>query len=316
VRAAVLHEYGTPVLGAFEEPVASGRQLVVEVAVAGLNPVDVRKASGTYFADVPPLPSVAGLEGVGRVAGSGRRVYFERAVAPFGSMAERALVDDSALAELPDAIDDGLAAALGIAGLAGWLPLAWRARVQPGETVLVLGATGVVGQVAVQAARLLGAGRVVAAGRDPELLAHAAGALGADATVDLSTARSVDELAGAFRDAAGGEIDVVLDPLWGVPGAAAVEALGTGGRLVQLGQSAGAEATLSSAAIRGKQLALLGYINFGAPAEVRWEAYRTLVAHAVAGRMSVEVERIPLEQVADAWARVQAGAGRKLVLVP
>jgi NADPH:quinone reductase-like Zn-dependent oxidoreductase len=182
--------------------------------------------------------------------------------------------------------------------------------------VLVLGATGVVGQVAVQAARLLGAGRVVAAGRDPELLAHAAGALGADATVDLSTARSVDELAGAFRDAAGGEIDVVLDPLWGVPGAAAVEALGTGGRLVQLGQSAGAEATLSSAAIRGKQLALLGYINFGAPAEVRWEAYRTLVAHAVAGRMSVEVERIPLEQVADAWARVQAGAGRKLVLVP
>jgi NADPH:quinone reductase-like Zn-dependent oxidoreductase len=315
VRAAVLHEYGTPAVGEFEEPVAGEGQVVLEVAVAGLNPVDVRKASGTYFAGRPPLPSVAGTEGVGRVAGDRRRVYFDGPVAPFGSMAERALVADDSLVELPDAIDDGLAVALGIAGLAGWLPLAWRARLQPGETVLVLGATGVVGQIAVQAARLLGARRVVAAGRDAAALARAADELGADATVDLR-ATPPAELAPAFRAAAGGDVDIVLDPLWGAPAAAAIEALGVGGRLVQLGQSAGAEATIPSASIRGRQLELLGYLNFLVPADVRRDAYRTLVEHAVAGRIDVAVERVPLQDVADAWARVQASARRKLVLVP
>jgi NADPH:quinone reductase-like Zn-dependent oxidoreductase len=316
VHAAVLHAYGTPAFGDFEEPVAGEGQAVVEVAVAGLNPVDVRKAAGLYFSGRPPLPSVAGTEGVGRVTGSGRRVYFEAAVAPFGSMAERALVAHEALVELPDGIDDGLAAAMGIAGLAGWLPLAWRARLQPGETVLVLGATGVVGQVAVQAARLLGAGRVVAAGRDREGLAHAADALGADATVDLRAPASPEQLAEAFRDAAGGEIDVVLDPLWGAPAAAAIEALRVGGRLVQLGQSAGAAAEIPSASIRGRGLEILGYLNVLVPAGVRRGAYRTLVAHAAAGRIAIEVERVALRDVADAWARVQGSAHRKLVLVP
>lgn len=315
VHAAVLREYGIPAFGEFEEPVAGEGLVVVEVAAAGLNPVDLRKASGTYFAGRPPLPSVAGTEGVGRVAGDGRRVYFELAVPPFGSMAERALVAEEALHALPEAIDDGLALALGIAGLAGWLPLAWRARLQPGETVLILGATGVVGQIAVQAARLLGARRVVAAGRDAVGLARAADELGADAVVDLR-ATPAEQLADAFREAAGGEVDVVLDPLWGAPAAAAIEALGVGGRLVQLGQSAGAEAMLPSASIRGRQLEILGYLNALAPPEVRRAAYRTLVEHAVGGRIAVEVERIPLRDVADAWARTASGAGRKLVLVP
>lgn len=204
--------------------------------------------------------------------------------------------------------------ALGVAGLAGWLPLAWRARLQPGETVLVLGATGVVGQIAVQAARLLGAGRVVAAGRDAAMLAHAAERLGADETVDLRAGGAA--LADAFRTAAGGDVDVVLDPLWGAPGAAALDALGTGGRLVQLGQSAGAEATISSAQIRGRQRDILGYTNFLVPAEVRREAYRMLVEHAAEGRIAVDVERIPLYDVTEAWGRLDGGAHRKLVLVP
>lgn len=314
MHAAVLHEYGTPAFGEFAEPAAGEGQVVVEVAVAALNPVDVRKASGTYFAGRPPLPSVAGTEGVGRVAGDGRRVYFEVAAPPFGSMAERTLVPREALVELPDEIDDGLAAALGIAGLAGWLPLAWRARLRPGETVLVLGATGVVGQVAVQAARLLGAGRVVAAGRDAAGLERAVH-LGADATVDLG-ATPPSQLTDAFRAAAGGDVDVAVDPLWGAPAAAAVEALGVGGRLVQLGQSAGAETTLPSASIRGRHLEILGHLNFLVPPVVRHDAYRTLVDHALARRIALEVERVPLRAVADAWARVQAGAHRKLVLVP
>ncbi len=316
MHAAVLHELGAaPVYEAFEEPVAADGQVVVEVAVAGVNPVDVRRASGTYMSGPPPLPSVVGMEGVGRIAGDGRRVYFDLPVPPFGSFAERALVFADAVTELPDHVDDDLAAALGIAGLAGWLPLAWRARLQPGETVLVLGATGVVGQIAVQAARLLGAGRIVAAGRDPAMLERAA-QLGADATVDLASAGSQEQLTAVFREAAGGDVDVVHDPLWGVPAAAAIEALGVGGRLIQLGQSAGAEATLPSATIRGRLLDVRGYLNGFAPADVHREAYRTLLDHAAAGRIEVEVERIPLADVADAWERVQRSAHRKLVLVP
>jgi NADPH:quinone reductase-like Zn-dependent oxidoreductase len=316
MHAAVLHAHGgKPIYEAFEEPVAGDGQVVVEVSVAGVNPVDVRKASGTFVSGPPPLPSVVGSEGVGRIVGDGRRVYFGSSVAPFGAFAERTLVDDGDPIELPDEIDDGVAVALGVAGLAGWLPLAWRAGLQAGETVLVLGATGIVGQLAVQAARLLGAGRIVAAGRDPGMLERAL-QLGAHTTVELGARVEGAELTEAFRAAAGGDVDVVHDPLWGAPAAAAVEALSAHGRLVQLGQSAGADATLSSASIRGRHLNVLGYLNFLVPADVRRDAYRTLVEHAVAGRIQVEVERLPLAQVADAWERVQRSAHRKLVLVP
>lgn len=314
MHAAVLHEYGaTPRYEPFDAPTAGDGEAVVDVAVASVNPVDMRKASGAFATGAPPLPSVVGMEGVGRIVGEGRRVYFDAPVAPYGAFAERTLVRAADLYELPDGVEDGLAAALGVAGLAGWLPLAWRARLQPGETVLVLGATGIVGQVAVQAAKLLGAGRIVAAGRDGELLERARD-LGADATVDVGEAAG--DLAGAFRAAAGGDLHVVIDPLWGAPGAAALEALAKSGRLVQLGQSAGAEATVSSAVVRGNQLDLLGYSNFNVPADVKREAYATLVEHAVAGRIAIETERVPLREIADAWARVQAGARRKLLVVP
>jgi NADPH:quinone reductase-like Zn-dependent oxidoreductase len=312
VRAAVLHEYGAPRYGEFDEPVAGEGQVVVEVAAAGVNPVDLAKAAGTFYAGKPPLPSVAGSEGVGHVAGEGRRVYFDMPIVPHGSMAERALVVAEGLVDVPDGLDDGVAVALGIAGLAAWLPLVWRAHMQPGETVLVLGATGVVGQIAVQAAKLLGAGRVVAAGRDADGLLHAA-ELGADATVSLA---EEDDLTAAFRAAAEGDVDVVVDPLWGAPAVAALGALGVGGRLVQIGQSAGAEASVPSAFVRGRLADIRGHTNFLVPAEVRHEAYRRMAEHAAAGELVVDVERIPLRDVADAWERQRAGAHRKLVLVP
>jgi len=316
MHAAVLHAYGaTPVYETFEEPGAGSGQVVVEVAAAGVNPVDVRKASGTFVSGPPPLPSVVGSEGVGRIAGGGPRVYFGSSVAPFGAFAERTLVAEDEPIELPDALDDGVAVALGVSGLAAWLPLAWRARLRPGETVLVLGATGIVGQLAVQAARLLGAGRVVAAGRDAAMLERAR-ELGADATVNLGEVEPGEPLTRAFREAAGGDVDIVHDPLWGAPAAAALEALAVDGRLVQLGQSAGAEATLTSAPMRGRHLSVLGYMNYLVPPDVRRDAYRALVEHAVAGRLAVEVERMARAQVGEAWERVQHSAHRKLVLVP
>jgi NADPH:quinone reductase-like Zn-dependent oxidoreductase len=284
MRAAILREYGaTPQVGEFEAP---DGEVVVDVLAAGLNPIDLRIASGTLAARRPPLPCVVGSEGVGRTA-DGRRVYFGSSS---GSLAERAAVPAEELVEVPEGIEDAHALAYGIAGLAAWLALD-KARLTEGETVLVLGASGPVGAIAVQLARLRGAGRVIAASRREP--GH------------------VDP-AGPFEDG----IDVVVDPLWGAPAAAAIRAMAFRGRLVQLGQSAGGEAALASADIRFKELEILGHTNFAAPPEARAEALRAMWAHAAAGELSVEVEAVPLERAAEAWERQAAAPGRKLVVVP
>ncbi|HEY3864732.1 MAG TPA: zinc-binding dehydrogenase [Solirubrobacteraceae bacterium] len=310
MRAAVLREYGVPSPGDFEEPAAGPGEAVVEVLAAGLNPVDVAICAGRFYAGKPPLPSVAGREGVGTL--DGERVYFDAPIAPFGSMAERALVDPSSTYAVPDGLDEGVAVALGISGLAAWLALTWRANVQPGEHVLVLGASGVLGQIAVQAAKLLGAARVVAAARSAEGLERCL-ALGADAAVRLG---EPDDLPAALREAAEGRIDVVIDPVFGDPFVAAVNAASFGARIVQIGAGAGAEAMVPSAPIRGKMLVLMGHTNFAAPPAVKREAYGKLAAAAARGEIVVDVDRIPLEQVAEAWDRLAAGSHRKLVLVP
>ncbi len=310
MRAAVLHEYGVPSPGEFEEPAAGSGQAVVEVLAAGLNPVDVAICAGRFYAGKPPLPSVAGREGVGML--DGERVYFDAPIAPFGSMAERALVDPSSTYPVPEGLDQGVAVALGISGLAAWLALTWRAKLQPGEHVLVLGASGVLGQIAVQAAKLLGAARVVASARSAEGLERCL-ALGADAAVRLG---EPEDLPVALAAAADGRIDVVVDPLFGEPFVAAVNAASFGARLVQIGAGAGSEATIGSAAIRGKMLVIMGHANFAAPPEVKREAYGKLAEAAANGRIGVDADRIPLDQLAEAWDRLAAGSHRKLVLVP
>jgi NADPH:quinone reductase-like Zn-dependent oxidoreductase len=310
VRAAVLREYGVPSPDEFEEPAAADGQAVVEVLAAGLNPVDVAICAGRFYAGKPPLPSVAGREGVGML--DGERVYFDAPITPFGSMAERALVDPGSTYPVPDGLDDGVAVALGISGLAAWLALTWRAELKEGEHVLVLGASGVLGQIAVQAAKLLGAARVVAAARSAEGLERCL-ALGADAAVRFGER---DDLPGALAAAAEGRIDVVIDPLFGDPFVAALNAASFGARLVQIGAGAGAEVTVPSAPIRGKMLVLMGHTNFAAPPEVKREAYGNLAAAAARGTIVVDADRIPLEQVGEAWERLAAGSHRKLVLVP
>jgi NADPH:quinone reductase len=278
-----------------EAPDPSGESL--EVLAAPLNPIDRSVAAGQFYGGHPPLPYVPGCEFVGREAG-GRVVWTfggGLGLARNGGMAERA-EPGTVIVEVPDGADPALAAALGIAGLAGWMPVAWRAPVREDDRVLVLGATGTAGQVAVQAAKLLGAAHVVAAGRDAEGLEQAL-ELGADETVQLD---------GDF-----GEPTYVFDPLCGEPLERAVAAAAPGARIVQLGQSAGPAATLPSAAIRGKQLELYGFSDFAVPAEVLADHYVRLVGHAVAGEIRLEVERVPLEQVGEAWSR-----RGKLVVVP
>src|SRR5918997_2597215 len=211
MRAAVLHEHGgVPALEEFRDPSAEPGAVMLELEAAAMNPVDVRVASGQFALERYDVPYVAGKEGVGR-GPDGQLAYFEYSRKPFGAFAERTLVEEGDLYPVPDGLDPALAVCLGVSGLAAWLGLGWRGRLAEGETVLVLGASGVVGQIAVQAAKLLGAGRVVAAARSAEGLERATG-LGADAVVALGAG---GELPAAMRDASGGDgYDVVLDPLW------------------------------------------------------------------------------------------------------
>src|SRR5215211_123630 len=245
MRAAVLHSHGAaPAVEEFREPEPEPGADLLELQVAAMNPIDVRIASGAFPRERYEPPYVAGKEGIGRRPDGGL-VYFEYSRKPFGAFAARTLIDAGSGYPVPEGLDPGLAVCLGVSGLAAWLSLEWRGRLEPGESVLVLGATGVVGQIAVQAARLLGAGRVVAAGRDEAALARAE-SLGADACVRLAG----EDVPGALRAASRGDgFDLVLDPLWGEPAVAAIAAVKPFGRVVNMGQSAGAEASLASAAV-------------------------------------------------------------------
>jgi NADPH2:quinone reductase len=312
VRAAVVREVGALAeVGDVTEP--SGE--TIAVLAAPINPIDLAVSRGVLATGHPPLPYVPGCEAVGRTA-DGRVVWIfggSLGRTANGGMAERTAIGDAYMIDVLDGADPVLAAGLGIAGLAGWLPLAWRAPLTGGEEVLVLGATGSVGLVAVQTAKLLGAARVVAAGRSAAGLERAA-QHGADGTLRFD---EHDDLAAAFREAFDGEgPSYVFDPLWGEPAAAAVQAARARATIVNLGQSAGATAELSSAAVRFKNLSILGHTNYLVPPDELADHYRRLVGHAVAGEIRLDVERVPLDSVADAWRRQAEGPRAKLVVVP
>jgi NADPH2:quinone reductase len=283
-----------------------------------LNPIDVNVGAGRFYGGSPALPYVPGCECVGRVVAgealaAGTLAWAHGAgmgVRRDGALAELLVVPEDVCVPVSEGSDPALAAALGVAGLAGWLPVAVRAPVQEGETVLVLGATGTVGLVALQGARLLGAGRVVAAGRRPEALERAL-RLGADAVVSCEE----PDLAAALREACGGDgPSLVVDPLWGEPVVAAAKAAAPGARIVNIGQSAGPAAPLLSADVRGKQLNVLGYSNFGTPREVLNREYLRLVELAHSGEIEVEIERFAFARAEEAWQRQADGAGVKVVI--
>jgi NADPH:quinone reductase-like Zn-dependent oxidoreductase len=310
VKAAVVTELdGRPGLADFPDPVAGEGQVVVNVTAAGVHHLDVGKASKGFYAAPPRLPFVLGSDGVGHLA-DGRRVFFDEPVAPYGSWAEKALLSQAHLLEPTEGVEDVVAAALGNTGLAAWLALTWRGHLRPGQTVLVLGATGAVGTVAVQAAKVLGAGRVVAADRNAKRLERLR-KRGADATVTLA---SGTDLPAAFRQAARGGVDIIIDPLWGEPALAAMKAAGRGARHVQIGQMAGTHVDLPAAVLRSAGIEVLGFVVFHAPLEVRREAYLRLTEHAARGEISLDVKPSPLAQVATAWKRQQEGPRTKLVL--
>ena len=304
MRAARIAELGSP--PALVDLDDAGGSEVLAVA---LNPLDLAVSAGRFYGGHPPLPYVPGCEAV--VRRDGRRVYLNGG--GYGTLRDGFLAErtDCPLpgVPVPGGLDDTSAAACGIAGMAGWAPVARRAPVRPGDRVLVLGATGTAGSVAVQGAKLLGAERVVAAGRNPERLARAL-ELGADATVRLDE----DDLPSRLGDACGGEgPTLVVDLVWAEPARAAVVAAAPGARIVHVGQSAGPEATLTSGDVRGKQLSILGYSNFRLSDPELADVYTELADHVAAGRIRIELDAYPLEHIGDAWAAQQRGA--KVVLV-
>ena len=314
MRAAVLHSHGAvPEVGEFRDPEPEDGAELLELRAAALNPIDIRVAGGQFPLERYETPYVAGKEGVGARA-DGSLVYFEYTRKPFGAFGERALIEAGSGYDVPEGLEPELAVCLGVSGLAAWLGLEWRGRLAPGETVLVLGASGVVGQIAVQAAKLMGAARVVAAARDAEALERARD-LGADALVSLRD--DADDLAAGLRAASGGDgFDLALDPLWGDPAKAAISAMKPFGRVVSLGQSAGAEATLTSQAIRSTPIDLLGYTKYTAGEARKAAAYAELAGHAARGEIAVRIERIGLDDVPEAWQRQGTSPHAKLVVVP
>ena len=266
MKAAVVAEVGqAPTLADRPEAHPASGEILIEMLAASLNPADLVIADGAFHKGHPPLPYVVGLEGVGRIAASPERgmafVYGGGlGVARDGTAADRFIAPaNSLIIDLPLGADPVMAAALGTAGAAGWLPITWRAATGPEDIVLVLGATGTAGRVALQAARLAGAARVVAAGRNRARL-EAVKRL-ADASVWLGE----EDLPQAFRTACQGLPTVIYDAVFGPPLEAALAVAAPQARIVQVGSSAGSTATFSSATVRGKQLNVLGYSNLGTP---------------------------------------------------
>ena len=318
MKAAVLHEIGgTPRYEEFPDPVAEEGEVVVEVLAVAVENVDKavfggrHYASGQYAAEPPLIP---GIKGVGRLP-DGALVGFADPRSPYGALAERTVVAADSVAPIPDGLDPAVSLVLGSA-LTG-MSVSTAAGLSAGETVLVQGATGVAGRLAVQVARLLGAGRVVATGRDPQGLRDVRD-LGADEVIDLTL--DDDALAEAFTAARGDGYDIVADFLWGRPTEVLLRTLVPGSfafgkptRIVQIGASAGPDIRLTGDSLRTSGVEIYGAAK-GLDAEAMAGLYARVVAWARAGELRFALERTPLSAVEAAWRRTVKGA--RLVIVP
>jgi NADPH:quinone reductase len=348
VRAAIVEALRRPPAPAeVPDPRRRPGEALVRIRAAALNPVELHIWNGHFFDGPPRPPYVIGLEGVGVVEegerlspGTRVRVEFvhpgygrDGAVAEYAVAPEEPDASDRAsqasVAPIGDELDDVAAAALGVPVFTALMCLerAQRAGASlDGAHVLVTGATGAVGLVAVQLAKRMGAARVVAAGRSPERLERAM-ALGADAGVELgagagaragagsATGAGADagELRDRFTAAAGGRLDVALDPLWGDVARAAIDALTHDGVYVSFGQAASPLAELSGIPLRNRRITLVGHSGAWATPAERQEALAR--AHAL-GPLRLDAEELSLEQIGDAWERLSRSAGRRLVVRP
>jgi len=319
MQAAVLRTLGMPPrCELFPDPVAGDGEVTVTVRAASLKPVDKQLASGSHYTRPHELPMVCGTDGVGAL-NDGQRVCFGGPRAPFGAMAQRTVVPRAFCFPIPDSVDDETGAALPNPGVSAWLSLSFRAKLAPGENVLILGATGITGRLAVKIAKLLGPAQVLAAGRSPHFLSTLP-QFGADATIRLDL--PAEELSAAFaRETADSGFQVVIDYLWGRPTEALLAAITRKEfaaikseiRLVQVGESAGPAISLPAAVLRSAPLTIVGTGGIP-PANVLFEALPRVFAHAASGELRIDTDRVPLEDIEVAWQRDPLG--RRLVIIP
>jgi len=320
MKAAVLRELGkAPRFEELAEPTAGQDEVLVRVRAASLKAVDKQLASGSHYASPRELPVVCGTDGVGELE-DGTRIFFGGPRRPYGAMGERTVVPKAYCFAVPATLDDATAAALPNPGVSAWLSLTHRAKLASGEIVLILGATGVTGQLATQIAKLLGAKRVIAAGRNQQVLSRLL-EFGADATIQIG--QPVDALKDNFaREASEAGFDVVIDYLWGGPTEALLAAITKPEfalvtretRLVQAGESAGATISLSAAVLRSTALTILG--TAGIPSrEILTNAMEQVLSRAARGELRIETERVALAAIERAWER-PGESGRRIVVVP
>ncbi len=305
MKAAIVIEAGkTPVYGDFKKPVPASGEVQITVTAAALSNVVKSRASGTHYSSSGQLPFVVGIDGVGRFD-DGRRVYFVLPKPPFGSMAEETVIRPSQCVLLPDDLDDVTAAAIANPGMSAWAAFKERARLTAGETVLVNGATGTAGRLAVQIAKYMGARKVVATGRNVESL-KALSVLGADVTIPLGDAGD------AFEDAlkeqfGGGGIDIVLDYLWGQSAERIMIAGAKAGkdavpiRFVQIGSVSAPNITLPSAALRSSAITLMGSGMGSIPMDRIVKSIDDLMKATVPGGFAIETRTFPLAEVEHVW---------------
>lgn len=319
MKAAVLHELGgTPRCEDFAEPIAQEGEALIRVRAASLKSVEKQMAAGAHYASPKEFPAVCGVDGVGDLE-DGTRVFFGGPRKPFGAMAQRTVVPRAFCFPVPAAMDDATAAALPNPGVSAYLVLTQNAKLAQGETVLILGATGIAGKLAVQIARLLGARRIVGAGRNREALGKLRG-LGADATIELD--QRDDELKKSFAREAGQEgFHVVIDYVWGKPTEIFLASItqseflsiGAETRLIQVGESAAPVIALPAAVLRSRALSLRGTAGIP-PRDALTSAMKQVLEWAAAGLLTIETQTVPLAEIEQAWTSTQRS--RRLVIIP
>jgi NADPH:quinone reductase-like Zn-dependent oxidoreductase len=303
MKAAIVKGAGQPpVYGDFREPVAGAGESLVSIAAAGVSPLVRSRASGAHYSASHEFPFVVGIDGVGRLA-DGRRVYFVLPRFPFGAMAERTIVRSVQCLPLPDDLDDVTAAAIANPAMSSWAAFVERARLKPGETVLINGAAGAAGRLAIKIAKHLGAKKVIATARNAKALEEVA-RLGADATIPLVDDEAVLEAAFMPEFAAG--VDVVIDYLWGpsargllVAGAKAGNAAPI--RFVQVGSASGSDIALPSAALRAAPIELLGSGIGSVPMDRQLASIAALLHAAAPAKFQIAVHPVPLSKFDEAW---------------
>jgi NADPH:quinone reductase-like Zn-dependent oxidoreductase len=319
MKAAVLHKVGgIPRYEDFPDPMAGEGEVIIAVKAVAVENVDKLIAAGEHYASkkyIAQLPAIPAFDGIGTLP-DGTLVGFGDPRPPYGALAEKTVVASNSFVPIAEGIDPAVATVLGTA-ITG-MSIKTAAGFVPGETVLVQGATGVAGRLAVKVARLLGARRIVATGRDDGQLREVQ-ALGTDTVIN--TAVSDDALAQAYIDAKGDGYDVVVDYLWGRPTEILLRSLVPESftfpkptRVIQIGQAAGTELTLAAESLRTSGVEIYGAAK-GLGPKTMGEVYGQVVKWAQSGQLTFDVEKVPLTDIETAWQRTDL-RGKRLVVVP